>query len=387
MKLPKNFMKIDYAKANQKYSDFVRDLTAFSNGIRPETLEYNVERAWTIQRNTPHFRPTINGAPDLVNRVAEHMNHLAVLMNNRTERVIQDHQVLMSSEPDAYHELQHVVGLVGEFVLPAKLGGNRGKVCQFTNSMIRELYNLSLGYTQSITQSAADEFIDQERVYPVKIDSTKLSRFAFEFRDAFYKGSSDLELVFKRFKSQFDNTSPEYLRDYKLTFVSPKKIAHKEDFIAELLKQLQPDYKPDFIAPIAQGGIELGVRLDSFFTGKGYEPVSYPLMFSIKTRRQQTPWTERDMPFFERVRGKSVLVAEDWVTTGNTLKGILADILKYLPGDLRVATIKRDPRNVGDQALAGFQTYCGGVTPYTGAKTDKVPLGRPQFTNDCDMKQ
>jgi len=99
---------------------------------------------------------------------------------------------------------------------------------------------------------------------------------------------------------------------------------------------------------------------------------TYPLFFSIKTRRHQRPWVENDSPFLEkRLENKDVLITEDWVTTGNTLRGILREVDETYPRDIRVATLKRDPDKSKIPILDNYKFYTGSWSHYDGPKIDR----------------
>ena len=72
------------------------------------------------------------------------------------------------------------------------------------------------------------------------------------------------------------------------------------------------------------------------------------------------------------LEGQDLLVVEDWVTTGNTLRGILNELDMRYPHEIRVATIKRDPDKSKARALNNFKFYVGQWTEYNGPKTDSL---------------
>lgn len=379
-------------KCREKYGLFIADLEAFLAGDRKPTLEANLDRVWRIQDTQPQFEPPIRERiSEYAARVCKDIVELAQLRARRSNRIINETEMEMSSETDAFYELQSIRTIFEDLVFPTRTSCN-GTNSEFVQSMLKELFNLSLAYSHSVVQASADEFVPEENVYAAKTGATTVAREAFDFKQAFTAGreSGNPALAreqFERFhRALQSHASPAYLRDFKLTFVAPKSIYKKEECIRSLVQQVVADeqYAPGFLVPVAQGGIELAVRFDSAYRAHGHEPTSYPIMFSIKTRKHRRPWTDLDGEFFGKIPGESLLVTEDWITTGTTIKGVLADIVSSLPGQVRFATIKRDPRSMKDALLRNQWIYSGMVSAYGGNKTDEVKPGDSGgFDNDC----
>jgi len=95
-------------------------------------------------------------------------------------------------------------------------------------------------------------------------------------------------------------------------------------------------------------------------------------LYSIKTRRHRSPWIDNDSKVLGELEGKNVLVVEDWVTTGNTLRGILLEVERRYPHEVRVATIKRDPESSKSALLKKYRFYIGKSAQYRGGKTDAL---------------
>ena len=96
-------------------------------------------------------------------------------------------------------------------------------------------------------------------------------------------------------------------------------------------------------------------------------------MYSIKTRKQRYPWIAHDGEFLaNNVLEKNVLLTEDWVTTGNTVRGILKELEGAFPHEVRIATVKRDPEQSKVPILDKYKFYVGIWNKYTGAKNDSI---------------
>jgi hypoxanthine phosphoribosyltransferase len=139
------------------------------------------------------------------------------------------------------------------------------------------------------------------------------------------------------------------MRSYENVATTPKKISHGEKLQQELQEALTVRdprgdllFCPSVIFPIAHGGTEFGVRIANAYQNNGFDPIVYPLLFSMKTRKQRIPWVENDAPFLAKELEGKCLLTEDWVTTGNTLRGIIQEVERTFPREIRVATIKRD---------------------------------------------
>lgn len=372
-------------KLQVRYREFLNDLDAIARGDVPGTLEKTVDKAWIIHDTQPTFVPDTSGVSEYAQRASFHLTQLAELRSQRRKCRVNDAEAEMSSEVDAFDELSQVTTIFGDLIFPSHVGERQPS--QFMQTMLREIYHLSLAYAHSVTQACAEEFVDGPEIYEAKVNSTAVPREAFDFTSAFImdqkcQRGNETYGCFRRFNDALQRATSRYLRDFKLTLVTPKNISRKEESIEAVVEQATNETRPDFIVPIAQGGVELGVRLDSAYRKLGHVVIDYPLMFSIKTRKQRQPWTELDVDFFRKVVGKDILVAEDWITTGNTLKGVLADLARYLPSEVRVSTIKRDPRSLQDEVLDSRWIYSGMIANYKGNKTDTINSDNPIFNNN-----
>ena len=88
----------------------------------------------------------------------------------------------------------------------------------------------------------------------------------------------------------------------------------------------------------------------------------------MKTRRQESPWTRNDHTFFGNIVGRNLLVTDDWITTGKTLKGILSQLEEQSPSEVRVAALKRDSEKSDTSFLEEDNLFLGREAVYPGEK-------------------
>jgi len=361
-------------KNREVYQHFLRDLDSFATGSRPEDITNYSDRVWHILLNTSDFvadEHMLEGHSDYARNVSRLLYRLTQNRRARIKREIGGSYREMTSERRAFEELADTVSLLRDFVVPMRVSP-----ANFTTALVNDVYNLSLAHVQSVVNMAIDEYFDNTETFNAKTTSTRLARRAFDTRESYDSTPGSLEGVvgirLKLVSDSLQDIDHKKPRDFELVPTKPKEIMHKRKATGNLIKQLPLDYVPDFIVPIAQGGIELGVQLDSHYHSQGHRTVCYPVMFSIKTRRHLRPRMFADRLFLEQAQDKSHLVTEDWITTGRTLIGVVGDLTARQPQDVRVATIKRDPSSLDHPILGKYEIYAGEISKYTGPKTDQT---------------
>lgn len=314
------------------------------------------------------FPPVNTKQESLVNQALQMLYFFGQYKIGRINRRVHEANRLLATEDQSYMGLRNVIELLDRFVIPYRVES------EISNSVMKELYNLALANVFSITQAAASEYIPEDKVYAAKMQSVHLCKLAFRAKEIFRKRGVTGELG-PFVKDSLDNLlaqEREFFRPFELTFVVPKKVYKKDELTERLAGEVLDDFSPDFVVPIAQGGIESAIIYNIAYEDKGKRVITYPLMFSIKTRNQKEPWIYHDTKFFRMVPQKSVLVTEDWITTGNTARGILNSLESHFPSEVRIATLKRDPQSYDVPILNKYRIYTGQEAHYAGPKTDEV---------------
>jgi hypothetical protein len=282
----------------------------------------------------------------------------------------------IATEPDMYSALKAAEQLGRELVAPHFRRTN-----EFTQHLFNGLYNLSFAYVDAIVSSVAEEYIPEDKSIDAKCSAMGLARQAERITRSYRQNGLDEKTrdLFTGLNGPFSELNPEFMRSWATVPVTRKKIAKGGEYIERIAEEVtiptstpgRFEYEPTVIFPIAQGGTELAVRIANDYEDKGLDPLVYPLLYSVKTKKQKYPWIKNDSQFLGRnLEGKNLLVTEDWVTTGNTLRGILIQLEQLYPQEIRVATIKRDPDQSRVQFLDRYQFYIGQHLAYTGDKKE-----------------
>lgn len=356
------------------YGKFLDDLDSFASSRMPENLRTHTDRVWNVLTSESGLsaddKNLLSGHSDYTRRIAilfyiiaEHRKSHKILEIGGAHRE-------MATERRAYDALVKTVDLLHDFFIPAKIANTNS-----VNALVKDVNHLSLAYVQTVVNMAVDEYLAASETFDAKTKATLLARRAFETNSSYDFTPESLEGIvnvnLSLVKRSLDEIgSASKLRDFELVQVKPKELAHKKRATKNLIASLPSDYAPDFIVPIAQGGIELGVQLDSHYHSLGYRPTCYPVMFSVKTRKQSRPRTFPDGYFLDMAQDKAHLITEDWITTGRTVVGVLGDLTSRQPRDIRVATIKQDPRSFDNALLKSCKIYTGEVSVYPGKITD-----------------
>src|SRR3989344_3255967 len=297
----------------------------------------------------------------------------ASLVSARRNVVIEGGSREITTEDEALGSLKLAHALASDLILP-----QFKKTNDLTNRIFRDLFYLSLSYVDSIADGVADEYISKERALDSKVKAVAVAKEGLRVREHYLKqginqiGTQNLENM----GMQLANVDETLMRPFEIVATSPKKVHRKEELTEKIKQELirsDPLYLPSVIFPIAHGGNELGIVLSNLYEDNGHKVITYPLMFSIKTRKQRHPWVQHDGIFLDsNLENKNFLVTEDWVTTGNTLRGILIELEKLYPRETRIVTLKRDPEKSKVPFLDKYNFLIGQWARYDGKKTDSI---------------
>ena len=361
-------------KNRLKYQNIVHLLDTFSSGNYVENLESIVSKLHTLFLGG--YVPTEFPSSDFGRRVLEKINDYSQLVFKRKKIVITGGERETATEEEAYDSLRLSEWLATNLIIPLFR-----KKTDFSNKIIKDIHNLSLSYVHAIVSGVGDEYISVEDAPESKILSTQLAKQGLRICNHYEKrGLKEINLPMNNFRTVLEHTSRKFMRSFELVPTTQKRIYKgKElmDFLAEKITSQDSSnkffFKPSVIFPIAQGGNELGIRISNSYEDKGYSLVVYPLLYSIKTRKHRYPWIQNDALFLgESLEGKDILVTEDWVTTGNTLRGILNKLENVYPHEIKIATIKRDKEKSQIPLLDKYNFYIGSWSLYEGNKTDTL---------------
>jgi hypoxanthine phosphoribosyltransferase len=359
------------------YRKVIDTFDNFSSRDSKTGLEQLVSRAHYLFLGgfVPSQYPSSDFGKQIVGDLAEY-GHLLSL---RKKIDIAGGEREVSTETEAYQSLILVSRLAENLILP-----HFHTQTDFSNKIFNDIYNLGLSYLHGIIAAVANQYIDEEEAFDAKSNAVKIASRGIRLYDAYHRdGGKDKQLVscVRKLSRSIKRVQPEFLRSFELVPTSQKKIYHGQEIMKALVEEISDIneksgeflFKPNVIFPIAQGANEFGLRIAHAYQDKGYSPLVYPLFYSIKTRKHRAPWVSYDSKILgKQLEGQDLLVVEDWVTTGNTLRGILYELDKKYPRELRVATIKRDPSKSKIPALNNYHFYVGQWTEYTGQKVDSL---------------
>jgi len=356
---------------DRSYEAFLHSLDDAYRGNSQEGLEKSIQKGFYIL-SSPGIKVSRKAELDTSNEAVYQMKQFCDLKNHRRKIEIAGVKREMAPETEILESLQASQWLLENLVFPYFK-----KPVELVSTLVHENANLGLGYANSITQSAAEGYIAIEDRYTAKQDAVAIARAGLDLQRGYCPEDPNalrrLKKLFPQMVSSMKWANPDLLRPFEANFTKPKNIIHKNQAIDSVCDQIVNDgYFPDFVVPIAHGGMELGLLFDLRCRDLGKKLLTYPILFSIKTRRHSAPLTEGDEPFLKTLPKSKTLITEDWITTGNTFRGVWSELERNFPDDLRVATIKQDPRSGEVPLLQRLKIYAGQVTPYTGSKTDSV---------------
>ena len=374
-------------KNRRIYKELALGLETVARGDFEEKLPFYLLRAHNLFLNGFHSVQEDKSSENFVASTLEDLTRYYSLKGKRQKKIIAGGEREVSTEDDSYESLVLSEKIARNLILPFFIRPN-----PFSNAIFKDIYNLGLAYLHAATSSVADEYVPLERATEIKLRAVDLAKGALRLTDHYHQFINSFsdsqtaireDLEFKKlgktFENLLDRANSRFLRSFELVPTSQKHIHHGPQLmksISENLTALEGEelkYAPLVIFPIAQGGNEFGLRIAMAYDDKGHQPITYPLLYSIKTRKHKHPWVKNDSNFLgQPLEGEKLLIAEDWITTGNTLKGILEELESLLPKEIKIATIKRDKLLSKISALEKYDIRTGQWAIYSGDKTDSI---------------
>ena len=327
-----------YLKVKEVFEDIGENLTQ-------KKIESTTSKAYHLFLGG--YTPSEYPASDFGKKVISSLSNYCHLLSDRKKVEIAGGKREIALETEAFDSLLLAEGLARELLVP--LFKVKSDV---SNKIFNDIHYLSLAYVHAIVNGVADEYINAEEAFEAKSRAVNLAKQGVRVHDSYLKGgfSNETSNNLDKFKRFLNDSQKRLLRHYELVPTAEKKIYKRKELMKALEEKVAEKdskgkflFKPDIIFPIAHGGTGVGVELANTFEDLGCSPITYPLLYSIKTRKHRHPWIQHDLNFLGGgLEGKDVLITEDWVTTGNTLRGILNKLENLFPHEIRVATIKRD---------------------------------------------
>lgn len=362
-------------KQKRIYMEFVSELDNIARGKSPVKLESNLDKAFHLflEGYNPSEMPQTDFCAD---NIANLKSYCDMVIGRKTVKM-PDCEREFTQETDVLRSLKCLAFLGKYLILP-----HFSRMSYFAGHVFKEIPNLSLAYLDAIVQSAASQYVPEDAVIDAKKHAVDIAKAGVKIGDKYVEfGPKKTEDQFLNFSQMLIGTSEEFLRPFELVPTCPKKVQGKKTCLASLEEAVtQRDEKgniafaPFALLPVALGGNEVGIRLANAYESAGHSPIVYPVMFSVKTRKQRQPWIGNDGRFLrqEVLEGRDLLICEDWVTTGNTVRGVLHALEDVYPHEMRVATLKRDPEKSKVQALNNTHFYVGKWMNYNGNKVDTI---------------
>lgn len=360
---------------NELYRQIVNTFNRLSSGDHPSDLEHMVSKAYMLFSGG--YVPSEQPSSDFGGEILRNLLEYGKLLSLRKKIKVDGAEREFATEQEAYQSLILSNKLANDLILP-----NFNLKTDFSNKVFNDIYNLGLAYLHGIVSGVADEYIGDEEAFDAKKRAVRIAGKGIRVQDRYHEeglGKKLRECV-KTLAKRIEKAQPGFLRSFELVPTSQKKIYHGHELMRKVAEEITETdssdefvFTPSVIFPIAQGGNEFGLRIANAYQDKGYSPVVYPLLYSIKTRKHRSPWIAHDSQILGRnLENQDLLVVEDWVTTGNTLRGILNELNQNYPHEIRVATVKRDPLKSKIPALNHYKFYVGQWTEYNGGKTDSL---------------
>jgi hypoxanthine phosphoribosyltransferase len=324
------------------------------------------------------FVPTEYPSSDFGKKIVRDLAEYGHLLSLRKKVNIAGGEREVSTETEAYQSLILASQLADNLILP-----HFNYKTDFSNVVFNDIYNLGLAYLHGIISAIAQQYIDEEEAFDAKTNAVGIASKGIRLHDAYIHTdelNKQLGPCVKKLSRRLNRAQPEFLRSFELVPTSQKKVYRGQEIMRTMVDEISEVdasgnfvFKPAVIFPIAQGANEFGLRIAHAYQDKGYSPQVYPLLYSIKTRKHRSPWIAYDSKVLgNSLEGKDLLIAEDWVTTGNTLRGILYEVERTYPNEIRIATIKRDPTKSKTPSLKNYHFYVGQWTEYIGQKVDSL---------------
>ncbi len=363
------------SKNHELYRKIVNVFNDLSRGNHLENLEFLVSKAHILFLD--NYKSTMQPEYDFGKKRLNEIEDYCYLLSKRKKVKIAGGKRDIATEEEALSALILTESIAKNLLLPLFRKKNG-----FSNRVFNDIHNLSLSYVHAIVNGVGAEYINKEEAFEAKQRAVSLAKQGIRVFDSYKEegfGENTKEDL-KRFKRFLSETQRKFMRSFENVPTSQKKIYKGSQLMKQLSQEITEQeedrrflFKPEIILPIAQGGIEFGVRVANVYEDKGHFPIVYPLLYSIKTKKHRHPWIEHDAEFLgQSLEGQNILVTEDWVTTGNTLRGILNKLENTFPNEIRVATIKRDPNKSQVPFLENYKFYIGALANYSGNKTDSL---------------
>ena len=369
----------NHEKNRRTFHSIVSALEGVARQERPSDIEKTMLDAHLLFLGGYHPRDEDRPVEDFPSSTLNNLLRYYELRRKRTKKIIAGGEREITSEDEALESLALAGFIARDLIVPNFTTAN-----PFSNSIFKDIHNLGLSYAHAITGAVADEYIPSDEATEAKLTSIDIAKGALRFSDAYLSGSDlNVNRELQRYNSIFNRllqrSQPKHLRSFEMAPTTQKHIYHGSQLMKKLCEEIAQkeegklEFSPLVVFPIAQGGNEFGIRISMAYEDRGHFPITYPLLYSIKTRRHRRPWIDNDYAFLgKNLENSDFLVAEDWVTTGNTLRGILTHLELLFPRDIRVATLKRDPEKSRVPLLDKYHFYVGTHALYLGGKTDAL---------------
>lgn len=365
-------------KNRKVYAELCGELDSIARGDSPKSLESAVSKVY-ISCLGGHCNGDCKANSDYAANTLNQIQRYCALLAKRQSVDISGGVREIATEEDALSAFKCAHGIADSLIVP-----HFRRKTDFSNKVFNDLYNLGLSYVEAITNGVASEYISSDDVFNAKVEAVHLAKDGVRL-GKFYRENQEFKPAFREhlfgLGAHLIKARADLMRSFEMVSTTQKKITRKEEAIENLVKEITAKddngeliYRPHLIFPVAHGGTELGIALSCAYQDEGHTPITYPLMFSMKTRKQRVPWVEHDMPFLAKsLEGKNIVITEDWVTTGNTVRGIVNQLEGSFPQEIRIATLKRDPEKSKVPILDKYHFYIGEMAIYPGSKTDALP--------------
>lgn len=365
----------NHEKNRMQYRRVVETFNDLSTRGYSSDLEAATSKAYNLFLG--RYVPTEYPSSDFGATILRNIREYCELFSMRRKINIEGGEREVAIEEEAYRSLVLAGDLANNFIVPCF-----NSETNFSNRIFKDIYNLGLAYLHGIVSAVAQEYVGGEETYDAKQRAVKIAERGIKIHDVYSEHGLGKRVkdCAKKLSRVLQKAQPEFIRPFELVPTSQKKIYRGEELMRQLTEKItQLDssgkflFRPEIIFPIAQGGNEFGLRISNAYGDKGHSVLTYPLLYSIKTRRHRQPWTDNDrMVLGRNFENQNLLVTEDWVTTGNTLRGILLELERGYPQEIKVATIKRDPDESKKPYFRNFKFYVGNWSKYKGSKTDSL---------------
>ncbi len=357
------------------YLEFLELLDGISSGKPAQGVEHLADKSYLtfLHGYSPDVFPKFEFGRSVVSALIES----ASLKSKRIHRDVAGTRRELASEDEALRSLRAAQFLGKNLISPFFRKTN-----SFSNRVINETYHLGFSFLDLVCNASADDFIPLDEIFDAKFHAMKIAQDVTRLKEHYsVKGVEEIGDKFDLLAPHIEGINSDYIRPYELVATQRKSPSRKDELTRKIVQDVIGDenskgepYRPEVIFPVAHGGSELGANIANAFEDMGHSPIVYPLLYSVKTRRHRMPWTKNDSEFLTRsLEEKDVLITEDWITTGATIRGIIREVEGTYPNETRIATVKRDPVKSTMPALDNHKIYVGELREYDGPPTVEVP--------------